>query len=137
MSVNDITFGEAKRLAAALASIMGQGTTCEPHPLDQMVGRNVVVRDHRAGIYWGRVQSVGWQPAGGTWIILAPGARQGHYWHREGAVLGLCQVGPVATGQTRYTAPSASSAYMADVVLVAPTTSTADAAWTSMPVWGQ
>jgi len=148
IDLDSITIGEAKRLVAQLAPLVGAPTPstappapstappAEAHPLAEVVGCNVVVRDNRSGVVWGRVQAVGWQSSGGAWLVLAPGARQGHYWHARGACPGLAACGPVATPNTRYCAPAPGQTYYADLVGVYPTTPEADAAWAAMPVWG-
>jgi hypothetical protein len=132
MTIDDLTIGEARRLAAALAPLLGT----PPAPasiLAGYIGKHVVVRDHRAGVYWGRVER-----AGEASLVLAAGARQGWRWHADGdgATAGLAIFGPKSTMDTRYTAPSVGTVYLCDIVSICETSQIADTKWAAMPVWG-
>jgi hypothetical protein len=102
-----------------------------PSPYEGMLGQNVVVRSHMAGVYWGKV--VATHRDG---VTLGPGWRQAHYWTGAGACAGLSIGGPATEG--RYTPPHPGILPLfgpAQVVTVMPTTPEADKAWSTVPDW--
>ncbi len=132
ISIDDLTIGQARALVAQLAPLIGGTPATAPVSiLAPYVGQMVVVRDHMAGVRWGRVARVG-----ATSLVLEPGSRQGWRWQAEGACDGLASAGPVATSATRYGPPAPGEVYLCALVSIHPTTPGADAAWASMPVWG-
>jgi hypothetical protein len=102
-----------------------------PSPYAGMIGKNVVVRSHMAGVYWGRVVE-----AHRDGVTLGPGWRQAHYWTEAGACAGLSVTGPGKEGRYTPSHPDILPLFgHAQVVTVMPCTAEADAAWTSVPVW--
>lgn len=92
MNLDDLTIGQARALAAMFASLSPASTPAAP--ILHRAGEPVMIRDHLAGLFVGRLAadyvngSPGW--------ALAPGARKIHYWAKaagpEGAA--LCGPGP-------------------------------------------
>lgn len=129
MSIDDLTIGEAKRLVELLRPLLGEATTpaTPESPFEPYIGHHVVVRDHRAGVYMGRVARVG-----PTSIALAAGTRQAWYWEGAGACMGLARTGPLGG---KITAPSSGAVAMLDVVGVYPCSQEAIAQWAKLPTW--
>lgn len=130
MDIDNMKVGELKELAKMAAAMFG-GEAAEANPWESLVGRNVVVRANKAGVYWGRI--VRTCPGG---VVLAPGSRQAWYWTQAGACDGLSVSGPGMEG--KYTPPHPHERVLeagAQIVCVIPTTEAADKAWAEVPEW--
>lgn len=113
-------------IAAALGGPARNETAPPPPAAHRLIGQNVVVRDHRAGVYWGRLVAL--DLPSGTWELAS--ARQAWEWTGAAATPGLAARGPKGgkIGPVR-------DAIGCDLVSVIPTTAAADVAWSAQPEW--
>ncbi len=81
MNVDDLTVGEAKKLAAMF------GTNVQPDILEHLVGKKVLIRDHKGGVFMTTLEAV----KGSEW--MGGESRKIHYWDKAGAVEGIAETG--------------------------------------------
>ena len=125
MDIENLTIKQAREIAKLF------GTAAQaPSPLTQFIGKFVVVRDHRAGVYFG----VASETQGST-ITLKGGARQAHYWEKGGSVPSLAINGPSGNG-SRITGESHGPVVLMDVVQVCECAPKAVLQLATMPAWG-
>lgn len=60
--------------------------------LNEFLGRYVVVRDDRIGVYFGKLEAINYLHGQKAWVMTH--ARQAHYWTRAAATPGLGMTGP-------------------------------------------
>ena len=82
MNIDDLTIGEAKKLAA-----MFGGDAKKPDLLSRYIGKKALIRDNKAGVFITTLEAV----AGKEWV--GGESRKVHYWEKAGAVEGIAETG--------------------------------------------
>lgn len=123
MNIDDMTYGQLKQIAALF------GGAAKANPLAEYVGKTVVVRDHRAGVYFGVVESVAKDS-----VTLEPGSRQAYYWQQGGTCAGLAHHGPSGDA-SKITPPAVGRITLLDLVAIHECSLNAIEQWQSMPEW--
>jgi len=126
INLEDLTIAQCRKAAAMLNEMTPAPT---PSPLARYVGQYVVVRDHRAGVYFGVVESTE-----GNTITLGLGSRQAHFWENGGSVPALAVWGPKGSS-SRITPPSKGETTLMDVIQVCKCSPEAEKQVASMPEW--
>ena len=81
MSINDLTIGEAKELAALFSNSTGGQSG-----LDSMVGSKVVIRTYSAGVHFGELKE-----KSGSEVILKD-SRRLYYWKTKNSGISISEV---------------------------------------------
>lgn len=123
MNIDPSTLSLAIRIATAMQS----HDTPTP-PTDPLIGRKVLVRDHRAGVFCGELTQIDVQA--GTATLTS--ARQIWYWTGAAATTGIAARG---IGEDSKVCPTVEAVYCRDVVQVMPMTNAAWECVSSYPEW--
>jgi len=123
MNLDDLTIGEARKLAALFGNVAP--VTPAAHPYAALVGRTVVVRSHLSGVWHGTLAAVS-----GTSGVSLTGARRAWQWAGAASCSGLAIRGPTGgkiAGPVDVVIP--------ETIEIVTSSPEAVAAWASMPEW--
>lgn len=86
INIDELTFGQLKQIAALFGN-SGASQAHKPDMLAHLVGKKVLIRDHKAGLFLTTLIEVNKQ----EW--LGGKSRKIHYWEKAGAVEGIAETG--------------------------------------------
>lgn len=97
--INDLTIGQAKQLSAMFG---GNKETSQPDLLAGFIGKKVLIRDHKAGLFMTTLTAI----RGKEWT--GSKSRKIHYWEKAGAIEGIAETG-IDIGKSRITVSTPNS----------------------------
>ena len=83
MNIDEMTYGQLKQIAAMFGGVQQK----DPDMLNHLVGKKVLVRDHKAGLFLTTLVAINKQ----EW--LGGESRKIHYWEKAGAIEGIAETG--------------------------------------------
>ena len=83
MNINDLTYGQILEIVEKFGGIVNR----KPDMLAHLIGKKVLIRDHKAGLFLTTLVDVD----GSQWI--GGESRKIHYWAGAGAVEGIAETG--------------------------------------------
>ena len=123
MDINDLTYGQIIEIVEKFGGIVNR----KPDMLSFLIGRKVLIRDHKAGLFLTTLKEVD----GSQWI--GGESRKIHYWSGAGAVEGIAETG-IDTLNSRITIKTSMSAGK-ELIQICPVSEEIHKAIMEAPVW--
>ena len=123
MDINDLTYGQIIEIVEKFGGIVNR----KPDMLAFLIGRKVLIRDHKAGLFLTTLKEVD----GSQWI--GGESRKIHYWSGAGAVEGIAETG-IDTLNSRITIKTSMSAGK-ELIQICPVSEEIHKAIMEAPVW--